>query len=61
MVSKQIKDLDPRKSLGPDEVHPKMLLELVDYVSAPLAVIMNKTLSEGTLPDDWKLAHVTPI
>ena len=61
MVSKKIKDFDPRKSLGPDKVHPKMLLELVDYVSAPLAVIMNKTLSEGTLPDDWKLAHVTPI
>lgn len=61
MVSKQIKQLDANKSFGPDEIHPLMLKELVEYVAEPLTIIMNKTLQEGTLPDDWKVAHVTPI
>ena len=61
MVAKEIKRLDPNKSFGPDEVHPKMLIELSDHISEPLALIMNKTLTEGTLPKEWKMAHVTPI
>ena len=61
MVYNKLKDLDPNKSFGPDEIHPKMLIEIADYVAEPLAIIMNKTLENGTLPDDWKMAHVTPI
>jgi hypothetical protein len=30
-------------------------------VSSPLATIFNKTLEEGRVPDDWKVANVTPI
>ena len=37
-----------------------MLLALNDYLSEPLAVIMN-TLKEGSLLKDWKEAHVIPI
>ena len=61
MVINQIQKLQASKSLGPDEIHPKMLKELVNYVAEPLAIIMNKTLEEGVLPEDWKVAHVTPI
>ena len=61
MVREKIKQLDLNKSYGPDEMHPRMLIELVDHFAEPLAIIMNKTLSEGVLPADWKLAFVTPI
>jgi len=61
MVKKGIQSLDPTKAFGPDEIHPKILKELVGYVSEPLAIVMNKTLENGSLPDDWKMAHVTPI
>ena len=61
MVREKINDLDPNTSFGPDEIHPRMLIELVDHVAEPLAIIMNKTLISGTLPEDWKMAHVTPI
>ena len=61
MLSKKIKELDINKSFGPDELHPRLLKELVDEISEPLCRIMNKTLTEGELPKDWKLAHVTPI
>ena len=60
-VYQQLKELDPNKSFGPDEIHPKMLKELAAQVSEPLATIMNKSISEGCLPTDWKKAHVTPI
>lgn len=60
-VHKQILKLDVNKSFGPDEIHPKLLKELADHIAEPLSVIMNKTLTEGALPEDWKLAHVTPI
>ena len=61
MIREQIKMLDVNKSFGPDEIHPRMLVELVDHLAEPLAIIMNKSLSSGTVPNDWKIAHVTPI
>ena len=60
-VYKQILQLDGNKSFGPDEMHPKMLKELADHISEPLSLIMNRTLLTGILPEEWKLAHVTPI
>ena len=61
MIRKEILSINPNKSIGPDEVHPVMLKELVDYVSPPLFLVMSKSLAEGKLPTDWRLAHVTPI
>ena len=53
--------LNVNKSCGPDEINPKMLLELADQICAPLALIMNKTLQEGLIPKDWKEANISPI
>ena len=49
------------KSLGPDEDPPRILKELITYVCGPLALLMNKSMEEGILPNDWKLAYVTHI
>ena len=38
-----------------------MLKNLVDFTSVPLFIILKKSLSEGTLPEDWKTAQVSPI
>ena len=51
MVQRQINKLDPNK-FSPDEIHPKIFLELVKYVSEPLASLMNITLLEGKIPGD---------
>eukprot|EP00111_Clytia_hemisphaerica_P011109 TCONS_00032522-protein len=61
MMKKQIKQINTNKSFGPDEIHPKMLVELVDHVTEPLAIIMNKTLSCEIIPKEWKMAYVSPI
>ena len=61
MIRKEITSLNPNKSLGPDEIHPIMMKELIDYIDVPLYNIIQKSLTDGVLPADWKVAHVTPI
>ena len=61
MVRKEIISLNVNKSIGPDEISPRLLRELVDHITVPLTIIMNQSLSEGYLPDDWKMAIVSPI
>ena len=42
-------------------IYHSLEINLVDYVACPLAMLMNKTLKHGTLPQDWKKAFVSPI
>ena len=60
IVKKEILFININKAVGPDEIHPRMLKELVDYITIPLFII-KKLLITGNLPDDWKLADVSPI
>ena len=61
LFEKKIRNLDINKACGPDDIHPQMLVELNDSISAPLAMIFNKTMSTGKIPNDWKMAFVTAI
>ena len=55
------KAINVKKSPGPDEIHPKMLVELANELSGPLTILFNKSLNTGVVPNDWKLAQVSPI
>ena len=61
MVWNETLKLNVNKSGGPVEMHPQILIELVDLVSKPLALLLNKTMDEGCIPQDWKLACISPI
>ena len=61
MVLKELKELNQYKSCGPDEVHPRLLLELADQITLPIALLFNSSLQQGILPDDWRRAFVSPI
>ena len=61
MVEKEIEKLNVDKSMGPDEIHPRLLKELVAFVAEPLTRLFNKTINQGCIPDDWKKAHVSAI
>lgn len=52
--------LDCYKSMGPYGIHLKVLRELVE-VAKPLFIIYQHSCSIGEVPDDWRLANVTPI
>ena len=61
MVQWEILKLNINKSCGPDDVHPRLLIELVDNISQPIALVLNKTMEHGEIPSDWKMAFVSPI
>ena len=60
-VEKAINVLKPGKSQGPDNFHPKFLMETKHQVKMPLKTIFNKSLNESKLPDIWKTANVSAI
>ena len=60
-VQKKFKNLNPNKSPGPDKLHSRILNELYSVLDKPLAILFQKTLKKGKLPDEWKHAIVTAI
>ncbi|GAB0189746.1 mitochondrial enolase superfamily member 1 [Grus japonensis] len=46
--------------MGPDNIHPRALRELVDIVVKPLSIIFEKSWRLGDTPEDWKKDNVTP-
>ena len=61
MVLEELKGLNQYKSCGPDELHPRLLIELADDIALPVALLFNATMEHGSLPDDWRRAFVSPI
>ena len=61
MVLNQLTNLNVNKSCGPDEVHPRILIEQADYIAGPIALLFNLTIKHGIIPKDWKWAYVSPI
>ena len=60
-VRKLLQELDPHKATGPDNI-PANLLKLTAPQIAPLLVLVfTASVIQGKLPDDWKLAYITPI
>ncbi|KAK1213491.1 PARP8 ribosyltransferase, partial [Pygoscelis papua] len=53
--------LDAHKSMGPDGIHPRVLRELAEELAKPLSIIYQQSWLTGEVPDDWRLANVTPI
>ena len=60
-VHKLIGGLKPKLSSGVDDINNKLLKELNEYVSVPLAQIINSSLTEGTFPEKMKQAKVVPL
>ncbi|KFQ05584.1 hypothetical protein N329_06359, partial [Haliaeetus albicilla] len=61
IVSDLLHHLDTHKSMGPDGIHPRVLKELAEVLAEPLSIIYQQSWSTGEVPDDWRLANVTPI
>ncbi|KAF4801337.1 hypothetical protein TURU_035479 [Turdus rufiventris] len=60
-VRELLRSLDVHKSMGPDGIHPKVMRELADELAKPLSIIYQQLWLTGEVPDDWKLANMTPI
>ena len=61
MVLNLLRKLDAHKSMGPDELHPRVLRELLNVVVKPLSIILRQSWLTGDVPADWRVANVMPI
>ncbi|KAK4820887.1 hypothetical protein QYF61_007934 [Mycteria americana] len=60
-VNDLLRHLDTHKSMGPDGIHPRVLRELAEELAKPLSISYQQSWLTGEVPDDWRLANVTPI
>ena len=58
MIANKIKKMKDTKSPGVDGIPPKLLKEIVQQISTPLAKL---SLEEGIVPSEWKEANITPL
>ena len=60
-VKKLLQNLDPAKSPGVDNIHPRILKEAAENLSFPLTHLFNLSLKTGEIPEEWKSANITPL
>ncbi|PKU31240.1 rna-directed dna polymerase from mobile element hypothetical protein [Limosa lapponica baueri] len=60
-VRDHLRNLKVPKSLGPDEIHPRVLRELADEVVNPFSILLEKLCQSGEVPADWKRGNVIPV
>ena len=53
--------LNIHKATGPDGLSARVLKECSSEIAPVLAYIFNESLAQGAVPDDWRLANVTPV
>ncbi|CAB3991987.1 Hypothetical predicted protein [Paramuricea clavata] len=53
--------IDVKKAAGLDNIPPRLLKDTANVIARPLTKIINVSLEQGTVPDDFKLAKVIPV
>ena len=60
-INNSIKQLKLGKASGPDHIPVGLVKDASEYISNPLSLIYNASMSKGSFPDTWKIARVSPI
>ena len=60
-IVKLLQQINPNKAPGPEDIPARVLKEVAESAAPYLKVIFDKSMSEGKVPRDWKIANVTPI
>ena len=61
MVQKCLGGISVHTSMGPDGMHPRVLRELAEVTAEPLSIIFDRPWRLGEVPEDWRIASVTPV
>ena len=60
-ISRHPRKLKRNKSVGADELPPGYLKDISDSIAKPFAHIVNMSLQTGEVPEDFKIAKITPL
>ena len=61
IVRDKIRSLRPKSAPGPDGIGPRLLQDYSSALCRPLTEVFRLSLSHGQVPEDWKIANVSPI
>ena len=61
VVLGKLNGLKADKSPGPDGLHPRVLKEVATEIVDALVIIFLNSLYSGVVPEDWRVANVTPL
>ena len=61
IVKRELLKLNPSKSPGEDQIHPRILKENADALCEFLSSMFAKSLTNAQLPEDWRTAVVVPL
>jgi hypothetical protein len=60
-VAKLLRNLNPHKATGPDEISAQLLKTNAKQLPEPLSKLFQASIDEGKIPGDWKEALVTTL
>ena len=60
-IEKLLKQLNPTKASGPDDMSPRVLEEVASEIAPSLTLIYRASVKPGILPKDWKSAYIAPV
>ena len=58
---KKLSILNPSKSSGSDNIHPRILEQVSGVLNKSLAIFYQNTLAKGKIQNDWKHAKATAV
>ena len=61
VIFQLIKNLDPNKAHGHDEISVKMLKLLTPSICKPLTLLFENCLTSGEFPNLWKKSNIVPV
>jgi hypothetical protein len=60
-VAKLLRNINPSKASGPDNIPNIVLKQCADHLAPALTIIFKRSIDHGNLPNDWLNANVSCI